>query len=115
VAEHTGQAPMVLDAEDLVRDPDAAVRAFCAAVGVPHVPESLRWQPGDRSEWAPTARWHRDVSRSAGFTATPVRTVDDNPVLRSYLECHLPHYERLHALRLRVVPERAACPGLGSA
>ncbi|MEO3752396.1 sulfotransferase family protein [Streptomyces sp. B6B3] len=99
----TGRCPVVVSAERLLADPAATVAAYCARVGLPFVPDALRWRPGERPEWRPNARWHVDASASSGFRAPrddyPV-TVDDDPRLRRYYEHHLPFYERLlsHAL-----------------
>jgi hypothetical protein len=102
-AEVTGADPVVLDAADLVADPERVVRAYCLRVGIPHLPHALSWSAGERSEWHPTARWHRDASASTGFTTTPGRyglDVASHPVLSEYLRHHLPFYDDLHRGRL---------------
>lgn len=104
VIAQTGRVPCVVDAEELVRRPAAMVRAFCAAVGIRFVAEALRWEAGDRPEWAPTARWHRQVSRTDRLLATSGRpgvVLDEHPVLRDYLAYHLPFFAALHRCRLR--------------
>lgn len=63
----TGTEPIVLDAADLVTQPEAVVRAWCARVGIDYRAESLTWAPGGRPEWSDTARWHADVATSAGL------------------------------------------------
>ena len=99
----TGQPPLVLRAEDLLRDPAAEITAYCAAVGLPYLPGALTWTPADRPEWRRHRRWHLDAAASAGFTdnarSYPV-TVDNNPVLRSFYDYHYPFYERIvqHAI-----------------
>jgi hypothetical protein len=99
----TGQRPVVIDAEDLIRQPQAIVRAYCRQASIPYIPEALTWRPGPRPEWRPSARWHQQVSASSGFQRAPSRHEVDiarHPVLRSYLEHHLPFYQMLHAHRL---------------
>jgi hypothetical protein len=74
-------------------------------VGIDYHAESLTWEPGDRPEWSPTARWHGDVSQSSGLhrvTRTYQDTVDNNPVLAASEAHHLPHYQNLWQRRLRV-------------
>jgi hypothetical protein len=105
VAERTGRAPVVIDSDDLVHRPAATIRAYCAAVGIPYLARALAWQPGVRTDWERTARWHRSTAESAGFV--PVDRahpdgVDTNPVLAGYLRHHLPYYQRLRAARLPV-------------
>jgi hypothetical protein len=91
----TGGRPLVIRAEDLLRDPAAAVRAYCAAVGLPFHPDALTWAPGDRPEWQRHRHWHLDAIRSSGFAAggnTYPATVDNHPVLRSFYDHHYPFY-----------------------
>lgn len=100
----TGTEPIVLDAADLVTQPEAVVRAWCARVGIDYRAESLTWAPGGRPEWSDTARWHADVATSAGLhraTRTYHDTVDNHPVLAAYLDHHLPYYQDLRQRRLR--------------
>jgi Sulfotransferase domain len=103
VEQLTGRRPVVVDAEDLVRRPEAVVRAYCAKLSIPYLPDALTWSPGSRPEWQPTARWHQDVSASTGFHTTSGRhviDVDSHPVLGRYLEHHLPFYRSLRDCRL---------------
>ncbi|MFD4551263.1 sulfotransferase family protein [Streptomyces sp. NPDC058466] len=104
VHEQTGELPLVIDAEDLVDEPEAVTRAYCARVGIDFRPEALTWQPGARSEWQPSKQWHRDASASSGFEARRKKDyvdVDAHPVLGAYLEYHLPYYEKLLAHRVK--------------
>lgn len=105
-AEITGADPVVLDAADLVADPERVVRAYCARVGIPYLAEALTWASGERAEWRPTARWHTDTSTSTGFAATSRGydlDVASHPVLSGYLAHHLPFYEDLRSRRLKPV------------
>lgn len=100
----TGRTPVVIDAEDLVADPAALVRAYCARAALPFVPEALTWRPGPRPEWRATARWHEDVAGSTGFVRSAPAggpDVESDPVLSGHLRHHLPFYEELHRQRLR--------------
>jgi hypothetical protein len=101
VSGRTGRVPVIIDAADLVRDPEGTVKAYCAATGIPFLPEALSWQPEQRSEWQPSRRWHETVAASTGIVAVSSEsaTVPDAVAAR-YLRRHLPHYEALHARRL---------------
>ncbi|TDV43207.1 sulfotransferase family protein [Actinophytocola oryzae] len=101
--EVTGTEPVVLDAADLVADPEGIVAAYCGRVGIPYLPDALSWSAGERDEWRRTARWHRDASASTGFTTRPDRydlDVANHPVLSGHLRHHLPFYDDLHRRRL---------------
>jgi hypothetical protein len=107
VRDAGGDASVVIDSDDLVRRPQATMAAYCAAVGLPFVPRALAWEPGERSEWRRSARWHLDVSASSGFErrehAYP-HTVENSPDLARFAAHHRPFYERLYAQRLDVAP-----------
>lgn len=93
-----GRPPLVLRAERLLADPAAVVEAFCSYTGLPFLPEALAWEAGDRPEWRRHRAWHLDAIYSAGFhdrRNTYPDTVENNPVLRSFYDHHLPFYERL--------------------
>ncbi|MFI9502850.1 hypothetical protein [Nocardia sp. NPDC052566] len=95
--------PVVVDADRLLADPDTMVRKYCAAVGLPHIPEALHWAPEARPEWERTARWHVDAARSSGFEASTKEyavTVDNDERLRAFYDHHLPYYKKLirHAI-----------------
>lgn len=100
----TGTTPVVIDSDDLLDRPADTVRAYCSAVGIPFLPDALNWQPGMRSEWQSTSRWHESTSRTSGFTrgaGGQAETVAADPVLRAHLDHHLPYYEQLRAVALR--------------
>ncbi|MFE4594066.1 sulfotransferase-like domain-containing protein [Streptomyces laurentii] len=104
VQELTGTTPVVIDSDDLLDRPAATVQAYCAAVGIPFLPEALAWEPGMRSEWKLTSKWHKSTSETAGFTrgkSRGVEVVESDPVLRAYRDYHQPYYQKLHAVALR--------------
>jgi hypothetical protein len=105
VARRTGAAPVVVDSDDLIANPEDTVQEYCRRVGIPFLSEALRWQPGMRDEWRKTRSWHEATSRTGNFAATrPAypETVRNNPVLASYLDYHLPYYRKLRAHRMVV-------------
>ncbi|MFF0429666.1 sulfotransferase family protein [Streptomyces sp. NPDC004520] len=100
----TGTTPVVIDSDDLLDRPAETVRAYCEAVGIPFVPEALSWQPGMRSEWQSTSKWHQSTSQTAGFarsSGAAVETVAADPKLSAHLDYHMPYYEKLRAAALR--------------
>lgn len=100
----TGATPVVIDSDDLLDRPAETVRAYCQAVGIPFLSDALNWQPGMRSDWQATSKWHESTSRTAGFkrgTNAGAEAVAADPVLSAYLDYHLPFYEELRAAALR--------------
>jgi hypothetical protein len=106
VSDAGGHAAVVIDSDDLVAQPAATMAAYCAAVGLPFIPEALTWEPGERLEWRRSARWHVDVSASSGFERHAKRyphTVETSDELARFAAHHLPFYEQLYAQRIAPV------------
>ncbi|MDQ1739860.1 MAG: hypothetical protein QOE53_1512 [Pseudonocardiales bacterium] len=103
VRRETGGIPVVVDADQLVRDPAGMVSAYCRRVGLAERPDALSWTPAERPEWAATNRWHQDAAASTTFQPVersyPV-TVENNERLAGYLEYHLPFYQQLRSFSL---------------
>jgi hypothetical protein len=101
-----GQPPVVIDSDDLVTNPAAAMAAYCAAVELPFLADALQWQPGHRSEWERSSRWHEDAAASSGFEA-PARPdrhgLETHPDAMRFAEVHTPFYEELRRYRLDIV------------
>jgi hypothetical protein len=65
-----GLDPVVIDSTDIRRDPEAALRALCAALGIGWTARMLHWPAGGHPAdgvWA--AHWYGAVHRSTGLTA----------------------------------------------
>ena len=58
-----GEAPPVLDSDDLLEDPHKMVEAWCHAVGIPYLPQALSWEPGNRDEvsWWDGGSFHSNL------------------------------------------------------
>jgi Sulfotransferase domain len=92
----------VLDSSDLLREPDAMLRALCAALDVTFDPAMLAWPAGSRDTdgvWAPY--WYDSVRASVGFAPYAVPTAEVAEWLRPLLDECMPYYERLADQRLR--------------
>jgi hypothetical protein len=58
----------VVDASDILRQPERTLRAVCAALGIPFDPAMLSWPAGPRDTDGVWARyWYEGVWRSTGF------------------------------------------------
>lgn len=107
--DNLGMDPVVLEAEAIRQDPEAAMRTFWTAVGLSFAGHALAWQD-DRTpeDWGQVAGWHGAVSGSTSikpavhdgeehlsseFAAAVARA----PHLEAFLAHHLPFYERLRA------------------
>lgn len=98
-----GQAPPVIDAGDFLRAPEAHLRALCDWLGIDFTARMLHWPKGRRDSdgiWAP--HWYAQVWESTGFEVPAEKAVVLDGIPAQVAEQCRPHYERLHALRLRV-------------
>ncbi len=103
VSDRLGRAPPVIEASDVLADPDGVMRRLCAACGIGFDEGMLAWPAGRRDSdgvWAPA--WYDTVERSTGFSrARPDRQIGDLPQdLRRIAEAGRPLYERLATYRL---------------
>lgn len=68
VRAETGEAPQVIDADDVLSDPGGVLSELCNRIGVAYTDRMLRWEPGPRASdgvWAP--HWYGSVEKSTGF------------------------------------------------
>lgn len=98
VADRTGRAPVVVDSEDVRRDPRGTLSALCAAIDLPFTEAMLSWPKGqhpDDGVWA--SHWYGAIFNSTGF-APP----DDQPItlpdhLLAIADQARPFYEKMAA------------------
>ncbi|MDJ0778019.1 MAG: sulfotransferase family protein [Gammaproteobacteria bacterium] len=108
LCDRLGDAPPVIDSDDLLEDPFGMVEAYCNAVGIAYIEEALSWEPGDRDEvsWYDGGSWHANLRDSDGLKPQPRRYIDISAApdkIKSIYETVLPHYEHLYAHRLGAV------------
>jgi hypothetical protein len=102
VAQRLGEAPLVLDAEDVLKDPRSTLSAFCAKLGIPFSERMLHWPAGPRASdgvWAP--HWYAAVERSTGFESYLPKHPALSPFQAELAERCQPHYDRIARHRLR--------------
>jgi hypothetical protein len=100
-ADLAGEAPPVVDASDVRRDPRGVLTQLCAAVGIPFDEAMLAWPPGPRPEdgvWAP--HWYAAVEASTCFEPYVARDVDVPAHLLDLLAKCQPYYDELATHRL---------------
>ena len=102
VRRHTGSSPPVIDADDVLRDPERMLRLLCDKIGVDFSDAMLSWPPGPRDTdgiWA--KYWYAEVECSTGFQPYRERKIEVPDHLREIEQRCRQCYEELHAVRLR--------------
>lgn len=117
VADRAGRKPVVIDSDELLGDAAAGMRAYCAGVEIPFLPEALDWERKTRERKQANATWNADEhgfhdSLKASTALEPQKRdypplSSSEDMLRLY-KASLPHYEALFAERIRLGGERAA-------
>jgi hypothetical protein len=103
VRADTGVIPPVIDARDVLDNPEKILRLLCEATGVEFTDAMLSWPPGLRETdgiWA--KHWYGEVATSTGFRKTEQHAFEPLPErLRGVCEQARECYERLYSYRLR--------------
>jgi Sulfotransferase domain len=103
VCARTGAIPPVVDARDVLENPEKILRRLCGAVGVAFTDAMLSWPPGLRETdgvWA--KHWYGEVASSTGFRKPDRGGAAQVPErLRDVWQRARESYERLHAHRLK--------------
>jgi len=105
VAQKTGKAPPVIDAEDVLEDPRRTLNSLCAACRIPFDEAMLRWPPGPKpfdGVWAP--HWYNAVWASTGFARPEPTTIELPPHLAKIADAARPSYEKLKPFSLHHRP-----------
>lgn len=96
--------PPVLDARDMLDNPEPMLRLLCGKLGVAFTPAMLSWEPGLRSTdgiWA--KHWYTEVKISTSFRPYQPKADPVPAHLQGVYEQCLAAYEYLHEFRLRPV------------
>ena len=101
VCNEIGQAPPVVDADDILSDPAGTLGKLCAALHIPYTDEMLAWPTGPKpydGVWAP--HWYNAVWKSSGFKRPPSNAVNLDDSHKRIVEQARPLYEKLKAHKL---------------
>lgn len=97
----TTAVPPVVDAKDVLQNPERTLRLLCKAVGIEFRESMLSWPPGLRDTdgiWA--KHWYGEVAKTTSFQEyRPTQHEVPERFREIYDLCHR-HYERLYAYRL---------------
>jgi Sulfotransferase domain len=98
----SGQTPIVLDAKELLQNPENVLREVCGYLGIPFEPAMLSWQAGPKPEdgvWA--KHWYDNVHKSTTFEMYQAKQEKFPEHLKELLDQSLPIYERLYEYAIK--------------
>jgi hypothetical protein len=98
----TSSIPPIVDAGDVLQNPERMLRLLCEAVGVEFSESMLSWPPGMRETdgvWA--KHWYGEVAKTTPFQPYRPRHAKVPAHLQGIHERCRECYERLHEYRLR--------------
>jgi hypothetical protein len=100
-ADRLGNAPAVIDAHDVLLNPQSVLSKLCERLGIPWETSMLSWPPGGRETdgpWAP--HWYAAVEASTGFGPPETDIVELPADAQQVADRCRPYYERLAAYRI---------------
>ncbi|HYO45853.1 MAG TPA: HAD family hydrolase [Gemmatimonadota bacterium] len=101
IAARRGAPPPVVDARDILEEPEKLLSRLCESLGVPFKGAMLSWKPGPRASdgiWA--KHWYSTVEASRGFRPyVPRMDAVPERLAGVHAECEA-IYRRLHERRL---------------
>jgi hypothetical protein len=100
--ESRGIASIIIDSEEIVKNPAMALAIFCEALEIPFEEKMLHWQAGGIPEdgiWAKD--WYGSVHNSTGFMPYQKTETDFPETLKPLLDACLPHFHFLQKRALK--------------
>jgi hypothetical protein len=101
IRNRTKSTPPVVDAKDVLGNPDRTLRLLCEAVGVEFSTSMLSWPPGLRETdgiWA--KHWYGEVAKTTSFRPHRSRQVEVPEHFREIYDRCCECYQRLYEYRL---------------
>ena len=102
ITDMTGQSPIVIDSNEVLKDPPKILQKVCDQVGITFDETMLTWEPNEPVVDVPWAKyWYANVQRSSGFQKqkTSSRPLPDR--CRPLYESALPFYQKLSKNAIR--------------
>ncbi len=114
----TGREVTVIDAADLLKNPEYIMQVYCRQTGLPYDKKMLTWTPGEVEDWATKNKrfykeWHWNAMYSSGFgKLAPPRDTSQLPsipeiipaIVKEDIQKSIPYYEAMHKFCVKVDP-----------
>ncbi|MEM7210795.1 MAG: HAD family hydrolase [Pseudomonadota bacterium] len=95
IAGKNGNHPPVIEAREVLENPEGMLRALCAVLEVPFDPAMLSWEAGPRDSdgvWA--SHWYHSVNQSTGFVEPRPAAPCPDALAPIVAECQ-PYYDAM--------------------
>ena len=97
-----GKVAAVIDAADLMRNPERVMQHYCAATGLQYDKKMLTWSPGVVEEWTVYKEWHWNAMFSSGFNVGLSESDHHKPyppVVEEVIQKDMPYYKAMYKHR----------------
>ena len=104
-----GKQPLILDAIDVLKNPDAALKLLCMKLCIPFYDDMLSWPTGRRESdgiWG--GHWYGSVEASTGFHLYAEKTGDLPLKYQDIYAASLESYQHLYPHRISLLMEKTA-------
>jgi hypothetical protein len=112
----TNETPLVVDASDLLKNPQGFLSVICSKLGLKFSEKMLSWEPGLQGKieklnspfpwlWTgelPDTGWYSNIKKSTGFIPYEEKEISLPDKLMAIFEDCLPFYEKLSQFCLRI-------------
>ena len=103
VTQTLGQPALVIDSNDVLKNPAQMLEKLCKALKIPYSNKMLHWEPGLRETdgvWAP--HWYHSVMESKGFAPYRERFPEYLEELEPIAQAARDYYEPLYQKRMQL-------------
>ena len=101
IEQKHGKTPPIIDATDILKDPEDLLRKLCFEIEIEFSPRMLSWPKGGRETdgvWAPC--WYSSVYESTGFKPYMEKEIKiDENLITIYNNC-MEHYKKMYEKRI---------------
>lgn len=97
-----GKLPLVIDSDELLKNPRFVLQQLCLAINIPFSESLLNWKAGPRKEDGVWAKyWYHNVHRSTQFSKPEHQEINLSKNLDSLFHEALPYYEKMHSFAIK--------------
>ncbi|MEM9984834.1 MAG: hypothetical protein AAF804_07035 [Bacteroidota bacterium] len=95
--KNQGQSPIVLDGNEVRKNPEGILTRLCAALELDFDPAMLSWEAGARPEDGTWAQyWYRAVHQSTGFEPYKAKEIELSPYLEAMASEQRAYFDPLY-------------------